>query len=286
MFGMQFDHVGLIIVTNFLLYFKTLRFKFVSDDMTALHNPPVAKNFWHKWWLRLSGQLKKLSTSVHFLSGRSIHEKSEVHPTNIKKNSLYAIVTKTEEFDHFLALIIHTTICITIYFAFGASWISFVAAMLYSTNPANNQGTMWPSGRGYAIPILCLMLAFIFPYAGPFLLFLCSWYTIGFLAPLALIGSKVWWLLGFMPFIWYWHSRKYKKAIKFKHETEAFENDKKTSLFRRLVVYFKTYGFYIVWCLIPFRLTFYHNFLQSMAGNEMMRRRALSVDRYFWLGIF
>lgn len=265
----MFEQIGLIIALNLALYFKTLRFKFVSDDFSVWKNPPVFKNAWHKAWLRFIGAAKLLTTSPQFVRANG---------------KWFFVLAKTEEFEHLLALLIHTAICISIYFAFGASQVAFIAAMLYATNPANNQGTIWPGGRGYAIPILSLTLAMALPILSPALLYFCSWYTIGFLAPLALIGSTKWYLLGLMPFVWWLHSRKYTTAIKLKASVETFDHDKKWS-WRKAVVFVKTYGFYIALCIIPFRITFYHNQLQSMAGNELMRKRAESMDRYFWIGL-
>lgn len=264
-----FHAIGWLVVVNFALYFRTLRFKFVSDDFTVWRNPPPIKNAWHKAWMRFIGAAKFLSRSVHFVRANG---------------KFFVAITKTEEVEHLLALLIHTAICISIYFAFGASWISFVGAMLYATNPVNNQATIWPAGRGYALPILSLTMAMSIPFLAPFLLYFCSWFTIGFLAPLALIGSPDWALLGYMPFVWFLHSRKFKKAITLKSSMESFDHDK-TMDFSKVVVFFKTYGFYLVLCLIPFRITFYHNMLQSMAGNDIMRKKALSMDRYFWIGL-
>lgn len=265
----MFEKIAWIIIANLALYFKTLRYKFVSDDFSVFHNPPVFKNAWHKRWLQFTGACKLKTNSYNFFW---------------EKGKLKCAVIKTEEEEHLLALLIHTAICISIFFAFGASDVSFVTALLYGANAANNQGTIWPGGRGYALPILSLTLSMAIPILAPVLLYFCSWYTIGFLAPLALAGSTHWYLLALMPFIWFLHSRKYTKAIKLKSSFETFDHDKKMSP-RKIVVFIKTYGFYFIFCLIPFRITFYHNFLQSMAGNDIMRRRAESCDRYFWVGL-
>lgn len=263
------NSIGWIVVVNFTLYLKTLRFKLVSDDFTVLRNPPVYKNAWHKVWLRFIGATKYLSPSIHFVRANG-------------KN--FVAVIKTEEFEHFLALLIHTAICISIYFAFGHNNIAFVAALLYSVNPVNNQGTIWPGGRGYALPILSLTMSMWIPILSPVLLYFCSWFTIGFLAPLALIGSPQWYLILIMPFVWFLHSKKYVTAIKLKSSFESFENDKKMD-FNKITVFIKTYGFYFILCIFPFKITFYHNFLQSMGGNDIMRNRAHSFDRYFFAGL-
>lgn len=262
------NEILLIVAVNFALYLKTLRFKFVSDDFTVWRSPPVAKNAWHKAWLRFTGAGKYLSPSIRIVR----HEKK-----------WYVAIIKTEELEHLIALLIHTAICVSIYFAFGPSQISFVAALLYSTNPVNNQGTIWPGGRGYALPILSLTLAMAIPIVSPVLLYFCSWYTIGFLAPLALVGSAKWYILASMPFIWLIHSKKYTKAIKLKSSMESFDADKKMD-YNKITVFIKTYGFYLALCIFPSRITFYHNFLQSMAGSLKHKAHSLWC-KYFWIGI-
>jgi len=262
------ESVLLIIVVNLALYFRTLKHKFVSDDFTVWQNPPVFKNRWHKYWLRFIGAAKLQNRSVCF--------------ARVNGKNIMALV-KTEEFEHLLALLIHIAIGVSIYFAFGHTQISFITALLYSVNPVNNQATIWPGGRGYALPILSIMLSMAVPILSPVLLYFCSWFTIGFLAPLALIGSTKWWLLISMPFVWFLHSRKYTTAIKLKSSFETFDEDKKWNI-SKAVVFVKTYGFYLILCLIPFKITFYHNFLQSMAGS--LKHKAQTIwDKYFWFGV-
>src|SRR3990167_2102571 len=111
------EKIGFIILVNLALYFKTLRFKFVSDDFSCWKNPPVAKNAWHKLWLQITGQMKIYAKSVQFVRAN---------------RKLFMAIVRKEEMEHLLALILHVCICLSIYFAFGASWVSFMAAMLDS----------------------------------------------------------------------------------------------------------------------------------------------------------
>lgn len=263
-----FDCVAWLIILNLALYFKTLRYKFVSDDFTIWKNPPVAKNRFHKTWLQFTGQMKFYCDSVRFVQANG-------------KN--YVALVKSEEFEHFLTILIHICICVSIYFAFGASWVSFVAALLYATNPVNNQGTIWPAGRGYALPILSLLLSVCIPLLSPVLLLFCTWYTIGFHGVLGLVGTEKWYLLAMVPIFWLWWGRKFKKAVTFKSSTESFDQDRRYDL-SKVVVAIKTFGFYLTLCLIPFRITFYHNFLQSLGGSWAKRWHSV-WDRYFWIGI-
>ena len=262
------EQVAIIIVVNLLLYFKTLRFKFVSDDFSVWKNPPVFKNLFHKIWLRFIGAAKMQSRAIHFIW--------------YKKKPHIAIV-RTEELEHLIALAIHICICVAMYFAFGANHISFITALLYSTNPINNQGTMWPGGRGYALPILCLMLVLAVPYLSIVLLPFCAWFTVGFLAPLSLIGFAPLWVCAIIPIAWLLNVKKFKKAVKTKQDSETFAEDKVIHP-RKLILGIKTFGFYVFLCVIPFRITFYHNFLQSAAGS--MKHKCYTLCRYFWFGLF
>jgi len=261
------EKIGWIVVVNLALYFKSLSFKFVSDDFSVWKNPPPIKNAWHKAWLRFIGAAKFLSPSLHFVRSKG-------------KN--YVALIKTEELEHLIALVIHIAICIAIYFAFGQSWVSFIAALLYSLNPINNQGTIWPGGRGYALPILSLLLAMCVPILSFPLLYFCSWFTVGFLAPIALIGSPYWYLLALMPIVWFLHSKKFATAVKNKHSTESFTEDRVIHP-RKLILGIKTFGFYVALCILPFRITFYHNFLQSAAGS--LKHKCYTLCRYFWIGL-
>ena len=264
----MFEKIALIIVVNLALYFRTMQFKFVSDDFSVWRNPPIPKNKWHKIWLQLTGQMKIYADSVRFA---------------FANRKMYIAITKAAELEHLLALSIHIIICILIYFAFGVNFISFVAALLYSTNPVNNQGTIWPSGRGYALPIMFLLLSMIIPILSPLFLYAGAWYTVGFLSSLALLGSTKWYLLASMPIIWFLHSKKFRKAVKSKQDTETFTEDRLVHP-KKLILAIKTFGFYLVLCLIPFRITFYHNFLQSSAGS--MKHKNYTFCRYFWFGVF
>ena len=263
-----FDYVAWIVIANLALYFRTLKFKFVSDDFSVFHNPPPFKNHWHKRWLQFTGQCKLKGTTYSF----------------VWHKGLKLGIIKTEEQEHLLALLIHIAICVAMFFAFGSNHVSFAAALLYSVNPVNNQGTIWPAGRGYALPILCLMLSMSLPIFSPILVYFGMWYTIGFHGiPLALIGSPKWDLLGVAAICLFIHGRKFKKAITYKSDTECYTADK-TYDYHKITIFIKTYGFYLTLCLIPFRITFYHSFLQSMAGS--MKEKAQTVwDKFFWIGL-
>jgi len=241
----------IIFALNILLYAKTLRYKYVSDDLSTFHNPPKWKNKFHKWFLWVLAQYKW-----------------------------------TEKWDHLMTTLVHSAVAMMIYLAFGANQVSFWAALLFSANPANNQASIWISGRGYALATLLLLISLYSPFLAPFSLFGCAYFNIGYLAPLALVGSNNWHVLIWMPFIWWFWWKRFRKDVVFKAKNEEVVEDSKFHL-RKLVLAIKTVGFYLSLCLIPFRITFYHSFLQSCAGNDIMKRRAYTMkDKFFWIGLF
>lgn len=262
------EKIAIICIVNMALYLKTLRFKFMSDDFSVWQNPPPFKNNWHRRWLQFMGSRKIYNnTYVPFWKGRP-----------------RLAIFKTEEQEHLLALTLHTLLCVGIYFAFGRNDISFIAALLYSVNPVNNQGTIWPGGRGYVYPALGLVITLAVPYLAPLALFFGMSFTVGFLAPLALIGHSSWFVLACILVMWLIHSRKFRTAVRSKAGSEQFTEDRRFH-WGKLVLAAKTLGFYLTLCIVPFKITFYHNILQSCAGNEIMRKRAYRLDGFFWLGL-
>jgi len=112
-----------------------------------------------------------------------------------------------------------------------------------------------------------------------------GYFNLGFVAPLGLVGSNKAYLLALMPFIWLFWFKKFKKDVKEKIAFEQADEDKKFH-FGKIILAIKTIGFYFALGLIPFRITFYHSFLQSCAGNEIMKKRAYTMkDKFFWIGL-
>lgn len=234
---------------NLLLYAKTVQLKYVSDDLSTWKNPPKWKNKYHKWWLWILAQYKF-----------------------------------REKWDHLATTLIHTAVCMAIYLAFGANQVSFIAACLFSANPANNQASIWISGRGYALATLLLLLSLYSPILAPLTLWGCAYFNVGYLAPLALIGSDKWYVLMWMPLIWRFWWRRFKGDVVRKEQAETVPEDRRFHL-KKLILAIKTVGFYFTLALIPFKITFYHSFLQSCAGNKIMKNRAYSMCKFFWIGL-
>ena len=243
------ERVAFILLLNILFFWKTIYYAYVSDDIPIYQRKREWKNKWQKLLELFNGDARV-----------------------------------EMQLDHFVTMLFHAVICALIYLAFGASDTSFLAALLFTFNPTNNQGSVWISGRGYTLPALCVLSAMALPWLSLPIFILCTWYTVGFMAPLAVIGGPQWWTLAFLPIAWLINGKKFKGNVKKKFDAEAVNEDK-TFHPRKLILAVKTVGFYFTTCLLPFRVTFFHNFLQSCAGNEVMKKRAYTLCKFFWVGV-
>jgi hypothetical protein len=243
------DKILIIIVINLIFYFKTLRFGYVSDDITTSRVAKTGK-FWVDAWRQFRG-------FCYFDS----------------------------KFEHLTSLILHTINCVLIYIAFGCSDISFWAAMLFGINPANYQGGIWLSGRGYAQSASCALLIMLtsnplFYFAGLFLG--VSIFPAAFL--------KIQWI----PFALLWAVliiMKLPGNFGYFANRSGISEVMRGFKLERVIIAVKTFGYYLQFCLFPRRLGMYHTSLYTFGMNERENERWLKLDLFFWssfigLGIF
>lgn len=103
----------IIVCINIIIYAHTLNLGYVSDDVAGLSR-------------------KFKSRRERFLF------------------CLSSVPTGNKKIDHGLSILAHTLVCVMMYLALGHNEVSFMAALLFSVNPTNNQGSVWISGRHYA----------------------------------------------------------------------------------------------------------------------------------------
>lgn len=245
------ERIGIIVVVSLVMFFRTLRLKYVSDDVVVARTAPKPRNTWHRLILQLTG-------NGHY------------HP----------------EEAHLLTTLLHTAVCVFIYLGLGKSDVSFLAALLFCVNPRNNQGSIWISGRvNYVIPTLMFVVSLSIPFVAPVALWFATRSATAFLTPIGFLGSSQWWLILIALGCWVVNLKYFKRQVKGKMEAESVNLDKEVS-FKKLIIAVKTYGFYFFMCLVPDKLTFYHSFMQSAAGsgNELMKKRAYALDKIFWFG--
>ena len=241
------EKIYIILLANLVFFAKTLSYKYCSDDIPVWHASKNQKHgFFKRRWLQLEGSIRV-----------------------------------SQQQDHALTTILHAITGVFVYLAFGASDVSFIAALLFSFNPINNQGSVWISGRSYVLATLGILVSMVFPIIAPVAIILVMHYPIGFCMA-GILGIMFPYMLIFVLLGAGWHFRRVKGLIGNKVEFEMFAEDKRIE-WKKIIIVIKTFSFYTIHALIPIKTTFYHSFMQSMAGSG--KEKAYSLDRFFYIGL-
>ncbi len=246
----------LLIITAIvvLMYARTLRYTYCIDDCEVAKvsdpkNPP--KNIFLEIWLAWRGQYYRQDNA--FLP-------------------------------HLCSLIIHLANCLLVYYAFGYNRVSFLAALLFAVHPAGAQASVWLSGRPYSIAANCVLAMYAFKFMAPVSYwFALSWSLSAGLAPLIFLFSPWWWLCFLIPVMAIFKGKLLYKQIKNKADLTPTRTKKFT--LRRIVLYFKTLGYYTCLCIFPVRLGIYHNYLYTYGLTEQETRDWEKPDIYFLVGL-
>ena len=244
-------NIIILLTVTYLLYCRVFKYGYVSDDLLS--------------------------------EGRRTAKPSKVAlDERVWKSS----TSGKPKLDHAISMLVHAGGSIMIYIALGMNQISFAAALLFCANPINNQGAVWISGRHYAWCALMLMAAKALGWFGFPMMILATVHPTALFAPLGYIGSDQWYLICFLPLIWLFHYKSFKREVNTRRGNETVDFDKKFS-WAKIIIAIKIYGWYFAICCIPWSLTWYHNFMQSGAGagNELMAKRSRKMDTPFWIGI-
>ena len=105
--------IATIVFLNIAVYAHSLKLGYVSDDVAGL-----------------SRKFKSRRERIY--------------------NCIVSVPSGNKRIDHALNILAHTLVCVMMYLALGQNEVSFMAALLFSVNPTNNQGSVWISGRHYA----------------------------------------------------------------------------------------------------------------------------------------
>jgi len=240
------ERISFILLINIIFFAKSLCYKYSSDDI------PV---FQASQKLKYTGWKKRY-------------------------HQLIATIRVKPQEDHAITTFLHAITSALIYTAFGANDISFTAALLFSFNPIHNQGSVWISGRGYVIPTLLLLLTITCPYLSPLTIFAMMYFNIGYVASIILVFINPLYLI-LIIIAGLIHYKRIKENIKQKFYVESFAEDRKIKI-SKLIIAIKTFGFYITHAIIPIKTTFYHSYMQSMAGAG--KERSYKEDRFFVIG--
>lgn len=248
------EHILLIILLNFIVYFRTLRFGYVSDDLVvSWKTEPKPRNFIHGLWLQFWGH-------------RYI-------------NAQHA---------HFLTLCLHTLNCVLIYILLHHTPIALPTALLFAINPVNMQGgAIWLSGKGYSFASTVTLVMFIIPYLAP-VLYWCAPYIApsAFFTPAVFLGTKWWFWIMLIPLYMKWGAMgKIVKNKIYNHTNKTVNTEMLAIKPKKLIVFAKSFGYYFNLCQFPLALGLYHKFLYGFGTNKIDNEKGYKLNKDFWLGM-
>jgi len=250
-------NIILIAGVNVLLYWRTLSFGLVVDDIQRHHQREKGQLDAGNWFNRLALKLRGGATF-----------------RNLKA-------------DHALTVGINALIAVLIYLAFGASPASLLGALLYSTNPVNHQTSVWLNGRRYAVNIILVLLMILFAPVGVLAYCLTPFFQINaLLSPLWFVLDGRWpWLVLIVPagilVGWKYLTGTFKarKVCNF----EGMETGK--IKFDKAIIFTKTIGFYFWHSLLPNKLTMLYPTLYRFGLTYKTNQAGYKLDLDFYKGL-
>lgn len=251
------EKILIIVALNLIVYFRLLRCGYIIDDQLVPRGK--GKNWLHTLWLQLTA--------------RKYHN---------------------AEVEHLQRIVVHILVSVMVYLAFGAGTVSFIAALLFSVHPANNQGVGWLNGIGYSVSALLALLMVAIPTAGGlFYLGTLWWHVTAFPVPLvsALTGHP--WALvsiwGYLVIAWMvkWRipfGKLQEDATMAARWTSTASRNYKAFWLGRLVFVVKCFAYYFYLALLPVKLGLFITFGYSFAMTEEQTKYWTRVSPVFWLG--
>jgi hypothetical protein len=248
------EKIAIIGLINLLVYWKTIYYGWVGDDVERSEREQKFKNIFHRWWLQFVG-----------------------------------LKHRDQQVSHFITLLTHAVCCMTIYIALGHNNVSFLTAILFSVNPVNMQGSVWISGRNYVTASILALFMFIFPKLSWAFYMLTSRFAVNaWFAPLAFLGTSNWYYIGIIPLVWI-VDKTNKHILHLKvNETAGIKTtntEMKAVAVRKIMPFIKTYIYYLSLCLIPFNLGVEHTFLRGFGTNKTDNERGYRKSPLFWFGL-
>ena len=245
-FDTNVQNIGLVITVVFMLYFRTLFNDPSVDDVNLLKRKPRPFSFYPPKF------------AAYFYGVGSIINKY---------------------LDRLLHMSLFCAICLLINHLWGLA-----PALLYATNPINNQIAMWQNGRRYSMVILICLLGLTTPWALPLYLYVPYLQVTGLPFVLVLAHKYVW----FVPFIalggWVAWNTSIKSFIRSRlpkiqqKERTVFNKNK-------LVFAIKSLGFYIVNSIVPTTKLMYYPKFEGFSLTNQYTEQIYSLNRDFWLSI-
>lgn len=231
-------------------------------------------------------------TLVHTLGFRNVVDEKPLHFNNrgwgyyrnivrYLKLKLYgANMFKNERLDRLSLIFMHMITVYLVSLVFGIN-----TAILWSFSMPCVFVSTWRNGRRYQVGNIVALLMILFKPLGSLLYPLVYFSHIGAIPALFLYMATGYWYLSFACLLMlavFW--KKIFIILKNKLET-------KPKIFRvwrsqKIVLVFKTLGYFVYKLCVPQRIFMYEKYLQKYGSDTRETKKAFRVDRFLYLGLF
>ncbi len=192
-----------------------------------------------------------------------------------------------------VSVILQIAVAEFIYIAFGETDVSFMAACLFSVHPICVQVSCLWAGSHYGLNALIMLGIIAFaPFGALFYLVGIKGNATLVFTPLVFLFSQNWLLILLTPLLFWWYWKDIKKNIQGKIEGNgpfvpavSRSSESLVKRPRKVVIMVKTFGFYVLSCLLPMKNGIYNSFLQTFGISGKTTKYWYSLNRHFWGGI-
>jgi len=238
----------IIIAVTLIAHFRALRSGYIVDDEAAYRKKVVPANKAQEIWWQFMG-----------------------------------IKYYEPQLEHLMNLTVHLINCLLIYIAFGRSTASLMAAVLFSVHPAGMMGSVWLSGRMYAVAAMFALLAYALKAFFPIPYLLGTPFSLSMLlTPLTLLRTPYWYYIVFIP-VFIYLAKYHRGVVKLRYSRATSQAKRLT--YKKAIVFCKSLGYYMCLSLIPTKLGVYHDYLYNYCLTDKDNNEGERVDRFFWIGL-
>ena len=285
------QHLCLIALINLFIYYRTLSFNYVSDDVVvAAKTEPIPTDIWLFKWVTRFPKLLKLCIWINNKIPVKIRHELSNRLWNLHKLwlQLWGHRYFNPKHAHILTLGLHILNCLLIYILLRNTPIAFTTALLFSINPVNMQGgSVWLSGKGYSMATTATLIMFIIPILAPLLYFAAPYLApSAFFSPMAFLGTKFWFWIFLIPIFMKWGAMGKIIHNKVYNQPNKTVNTEMTIIKpRKIIPFIKTFGYYFILCIFPFKMGLYHKFLYGFGTNQTDNKKGYKLTWSFWIGL-
>lgn len=281
----------IIFLSCFIFYIPSLWYHYICDDLgiyaeTEKNEIPKPKSKWKYIKMMFLGQA--------YWSDDILRKKEEaakkVGAKERKKHLKEKLLLEKNIYARAMPIIIHFIASALIYFTFGRTEISYLAALMFALHPVNTEVSVWLSGKPYGVTAIAVMIGWSLPILAPLLyLFSPSWimYYSGMFSPVMYLYRLDWWsLMAVLAMALVYARSKYifnpernVKLAGYKYNDQIL----KISPYK-IIIALKFYGYFLANSIFGMHFSFFQSYMDDFVDTKEGIKKSHKVDKFFFYG--